>query len=775
MNGTMQRWLLKSLGSLTLASAVVLLPVILTGCGESSTSPAVPVPPPPPPPPPPAPTPTPTPTPTPPAGTVRVTPETDINRIIATSDRTRPLTIVLQPGVYRQNIVIDRSDVTVRGATGLVGDAIVVGAESGAPVQVTSNASGVVLENFSILNTRSLAPIEYGINAEGATEVTVTGVDIVLFPTVTTQTSRGVAISFGSAATGATSKNLTVTRSNLFVAGAADSAGIRIAGDNAGINLRLEANNFFLGYAEAPASVRTQLINFVPQDVGEGSAAIFIEPAVTGLSFVAFDDNIIDSITPTANVYAIRDERGRGLNAVERRDIVARNTGLVFNSNTSNIYLSITRAIAEAAGPNQTVTAGPGDFVAEGEIVLPADRPGLTLNSVDGTSTVQSVKILAADATLGGTEGNGFRITGISLDPVTGIPLDPDAIGPAAPYQVAIGECDLSNLTTRKVEVSFNDFTRPAQADSYVSVQVCDFSQAEVYKNLLRGFTVAGVHVVSAEPNAVTIRENLFEPAISSPVFIAAIVDRQTQAPGTLAPFATASVRGNIFRLPPQGTLAVYARPDLDLTPTAAGALGGEGTILKAFFNNTITPTPIPGFAVCGRQESLAGAPGNLLNFVDSPQQQQQQQRASFTSTVFGRVSDALCAAVGFGPGASLQFQPGGVPPAQPGGGPPAPPPPAGGVTITIPGLPANARVEVTGPGGDPVIARSTSVSGEDAIFQEQSITIPFGGQIRVTPAIPSPRPITVGGTAINTFDNETNPGSTTYFNFGPAITVPAN
>jgi hypothetical protein len=774
MNGTMQRWLLKSLGSLTLASAVVLLPVILTGCGESSTSPAVPVPPPPPPPPPPAPTPTPTPTPTPPAGTVRVTPETDINRIIATSDRTRPLTIVLQPGVYRQNIVIDRSDVTVRGATGLVGDAIVVGAESGAPVQVTSNASGVVLENFSILNTRSLAPIEYGINAEGATEVTVTGVDIVLFPTVTTQTSRGVAISFGSAATGATSKNLTVTRSNLFVAGAADSAGIHIAGDNAGINLRLEANNFFLGYAEAPASVQTQLINFVPQDVGAGSAAIFIERAVTGLSFVDFNDNIFTSRTPTANVYAIRDERGSGLNAVERRNIVARGTRLVFNSNTSNIYMSITRAIAEAAGPNQTVTAGPGNFVPEGEIVLPADKPGLTLNSVDGTSRVQSVKILASDATLGGTEGNGFRIVGISTDP--------DAGGVAAAYQVAIGECELGNLTARNVKVSFNDFTAslsdfagPRQGPRYVSVQICDLSQAEIYGNLLRGFTVAGVHVVAADVNGVTIRENTFESAIGSENFIAAIVDRQTLEPGTRVPFATASVRGNTFRLE-RVPAAVYARPGLDLTPTAADALGGEGTILKAFFNNTITPTPIPGFVVCGRQESLTGAPGRLQNFLDSPQQQQQQQQqqlAPFTSTVFGRVSDALCSAVGFGPGASLQFRPGGAP----GDGQPAPPPPPqpGGVRITIPGLPANAVVTVTGPGGAPVIATSTSVAGEEAIFREQSITIPFGGQIRITPAIRPPRPIRVGDTPINTFDNETNPGSTTYFNFGPAITVTAN
>ena len=495
----------------------------------------------------------------------------------------------------------------------------------------------------------------------------------------------------------------------------------------------------------------------VLQEVGAGSAGIFIEPAVTGLSLVTFAGNAITPRAATvlraarANVYAIRDERGSGLNAAERRDIVARNRDLVFNSNTSNVYLSITRAIAEVAGPNPTVTAGPGSFVAEEEILLPADRPGLTLNSIDGTSTVRSVKILAADATLGGTEGNGFRITGISPDP--------DAAGPAVAYQVAVGECDLSNLTTRNVEVSFNDFTRPTQSDAYVSVQVCDFSQAEVYKNLLRGFTVAGVHVVSAEPNTVTIRENRFEPSIGSPNFIAAIVDRQTQAPGTLAPFATASVRGNIFNLPPQGTLAVYARPNVDLTPTSAGALGGEGTILKAFFNNTITPTPIPGFAVCGRQESLAGAPGNLLNFVDT---------APFASTVFGGVSDALCLAVGFGPGTGLQFQPGGAPPATPT---PTPTPTPAGVTVTIPGLPSGATVTVTGAGGSPVIATSTSVSENEATFPGP-FTIPFGGQIRVTPAIPSPSAITLGSTTINTFDNTTNPGSTTYFNFGPAIPV---
>jgi len=80
MSGTMHKWLLKSLGSLSLASTVVLLPLLLTGCGESSTGTVTPVPPPPPPPPPappapPSPTPTPVPAPTPTtAGSISVLP-----------------------------------------------------------------------------------------------------------------------------------------------------------------------------------------------------------------------------------------------------------------------------------------------------------------------------------------------------------------------------------------------------------------------------------------------------------------------------------------------------------------------------------------------------------------------------------------------------------------------------------------------------------------------------------------------------------------------------
>jgi len=43
MNGTMHKWLLKSLGSLSLASTVVLLPMLLTGCGEDSSGTVVPL------------------------------------------------------------------------------------------------------------------------------------------------------------------------------------------------------------------------------------------------------------------------------------------------------------------------------------------------------------------------------------------------------------------------------------------------------------------------------------------------------------------------------------------------------------------------------------------------------------------------------------------------------------------------------------------------------------------------------------------------------------
>jgi hypothetical protein len=65
MNGKSYKWLMKSLGSLSLASAVVMLPIILAGCSDDSSSSTVPLPPPPPPAPPPAPPAPPAPPPTP--------------------------------------------------------------------------------------------------------------------------------------------------------------------------------------------------------------------------------------------------------------------------------------------------------------------------------------------------------------------------------------------------------------------------------------------------------------------------------------------------------------------------------------------------------------------------------------------------------------------------------------------------------------------------------------------------------------------------------------
>ena len=145
MSGTMHKWLLKSLGSLSLASTVVLLPLLLTGCGEeSSTSTVTPVPPPPPPAPP-APTlPPPTPTPTPPVGRViAITPADGDTNVSITTDivisfsepvRQAPLAQALsitsvapQAGVvptYRLEFNADRTQVTIIFDTPLTNDAV---------------------------------------------------------------------------------------------------------------------------------------------------------------------------------------------------------------------------------------------------------------------------------------------------------------------------------------------------------------------------------------------------------------------------------------------------------------------------------------------------------------------------------------------------------------------------------------------------------------------------------------------------------------------------
>ena len=147
MNGnkTTHKWLLKSLGSLSLASTAVLLPLLLTGCGESSTGTVTPVPPPPPPPAPPAPPappPAPTPTPTPvgrviaiiPAdGTVNVSTTTTIVIRFSEPVREGPLTQALsitsvapQAGVVPARDLAfnaDRTQVTITFRTPLTNDA----------------------------------------------------------------------------------------------------------------------------------------------------------------------------------------------------------------------------------------------------------------------------------------------------------------------------------------------------------------------------------------------------------------------------------------------------------------------------------------------------------------------------------------------------------------------------------------------------------------------------------------------------------------------------
>ncbi|MFS8780969.1 Ig-like domain-containing protein [Synechococcus sp. W55.1] len=145
MNGTMHKWLLKSLGSLSLASTVVLLPLLLTGCGESSTGTVTPVPPPPPPPPPapPAPPAPPPPTPTPVGRVIAITPADGTTNVSITTSivirfsepvREAPFTQALsitsvapQAGVVPARDLAfnaDRTQVTITFRTPLTNDAV---------------------------------------------------------------------------------------------------------------------------------------------------------------------------------------------------------------------------------------------------------------------------------------------------------------------------------------------------------------------------------------------------------------------------------------------------------------------------------------------------------------------------------------------------------------------------------------------------------------------------------------------------------------------------
>ncbi|MEN9224745.1 MAG: Ig-like domain-containing protein [Thermostichus sp. DRC_bins_24] len=134
---------MKSLGSLSLASAVVMLPIILAGCSEDSSSSVVPLPPPPPPAPPPAP-PAPPPPPPAPTGSVIFFSPTDGSTNVATTTSivirfSEPVnegpfntalsitSIAPQQGVVPSRTVTfndDRTQATITFATPLTNDAV---------------------------------------------------------------------------------------------------------------------------------------------------------------------------------------------------------------------------------------------------------------------------------------------------------------------------------------------------------------------------------------------------------------------------------------------------------------------------------------------------------------------------------------------------------------------------------------------------------------------------------------------------------------------------
>ncbi|NJL99590.1 MAG: hypothetical protein HC924_12690 [Synechococcaceae cyanobacterium SM2_3_2] len=96
---------------------------------------------------------------------------------------------------------------------------------------------------------------------------------------------------------------------------------------------------------------------------------------------------------------------------------------------------------------------------------------------------------------------------------------------------------------------------------------------------------------------------------------------------------------------------------------------------------------------------------------------------------------------------------------------------PGMGAVLRVPGIAANAQVSITaGPNG-PVLAVSTGITGEQVRFGATSVTIPFGGQIRVTPAVQNPPVLTIGGTTFNP-SNDVFAGTTAYFNFGPLVVL---
>lgn len=225
----MHKWLLKSLGSLSLASTVVLLPMLLTGCGEDSSGTSVPVPPPPPPAPPapPAPPPappTPTPTPTPVGRVISISPADGSTNVAITTSITIRFSEPVREAPLAQALSItsvapqagavpprdlafnsDRTQVTVTFRTPLSNDSVyrvtisravpdlfasgrslaedfvatfTTGnvAATGGPVSLLPTQLAAVTPNGQVFSSPNVVPVGYGIRRSGVAENLPVGV-----------------------------------------------------------------------------------------------------------------------------------------------------------------------------------------------------------------------------------------------------------------------------------------------------------------------------------------------------------------------------------------------------------------------------------------------------------------------------------------------------------------------------------------------------------------------------------------------------------------------
>ncbi len=193
MNGKSYKWLMKSLGSLSLASAVVMLPIILAGCSDDSSSSTVPLPPPPPPAPPPAP---PAPPPAPPApppaptgsviffsptdGTTNVSTTTSIVIRFSEPVSEGPFNTALsitsvapQQGVVPARTVTfndDKTQVTITFATPLTNDAVYRVTISSTVPNLFASGLGLA-ENFVATFTTGNTAVDSGSITFGANQL----------------------------------------------------------------------------------------------------------------------------------------------------------------------------------------------------------------------------------------------------------------------------------------------------------------------------------------------------------------------------------------------------------------------------------------------------------------------------------------------------------------------------------------------------------------------------------------------------------------------------